>query len=98
MIDSSAAKIINRMEPIEKNMLQLIADKGRLSRGFFNNPDNKKFREALKKCKARSLVTTSGSWHDLTDFGTEVLKIIGKMGATPGKSEQITPSNDDENR
>ncbi len=90
MFDNEATRIINRMEPIEKDTLSLIAQKGVLNRGFFNDEENHKYREPLKKCKSRSLVICVKNGWDLTDFGYSVLKTIQDMNATPDltKSEQ----------
>ena len=94
MVDNEAARVINRMEPIEKDILQIIQQHGTLNRGFFNDEANHKYREPLKKAKARSLVICIKNGWDLTDFGFNILKTIENMNATPGlpKSEQIIPS------
>jgi hypothetical protein len=81
MIDNETGRILNRMEPIDKELVKLIAEQGVLTRGFFNDPANRKYREPLKKAKARSLVINVRKGWDLTEFGDGVLKTLRKMEA-----------------
>jgi hypothetical protein len=89
MVDNESARVINRMEPIEKDILSIIRQNGVLNRSFFNDEANRKYREPLKKCKARSLIISvnNGNGWDLTDFGFSVSKIIEQMNATPEQIE-----------
>ena len=97
MVESEAARIIARMEDADKDLLSLIQSKGTLHKCYFDNEENGKLREVLKRCKARSLVIPfrrgTQYVYDLTDFGFEVLQTIQKMNGQNDalKSEQMPP-------
>ena len=94
MVENEAARVINRMEDADKDLLSLIQSKGTLHKCYFDNEENAKLREVLKRCKARSLVIPirrgTQYVYDLTDFGFEVLQTIQKMNGENDtlKSEQ----------
>jgi len=79
MIDSEAVKLIRRLEPIDIEFLELIQAKGMIHSSWFTG-ENEKYKEVLKRCKARSLVTPVKTHtrykYDLTDFGFDILTTI----------------------
>jgi hypothetical protein len=95
MIDNEAVKLLKRMEPIEKDFLELVNQHGTVNRGFFLKPENEKYKEVLKKCKARSLVIpikkagTEQYCYDLTDLGFEIVKLNQTTSGPSSIEEKI---------
>ena len=68
---------IKRMSQDEIEVLKLIDSEGLKSYAWFIQPNNQKYRLALRKCKNRGLVIPvrrrTAYWYSLTDLGSAVL-------------------------
>ena len=82
MAETEVLKTIRRMQQIDIDFMEIVQNKAMLTYDFLRLPENHKYKEALMRCKARSLVmpVKKGTvyHYDLTDFGMEVLSTIKK--------------------
>jgi len=58
----------------------MLQAKGEIPWKWFNDPENEKWKETLKRCKARGMVVPvrheTAYWYDLSDFGYDMLTLI----------------------
>jgi hypothetical protein len=80
MIENEGLKVFRRLTRQDVEFIELLHQKGQLQREWFYKPENEKWKEVLKRCKARSIVVPirkeSSYWYDLTDFGYNLLTLI----------------------
>jgi len=93
MADSEALSTMRRMHDIDFEFLQILYNKGGVNNEWVNQEENRKYKDALTRCKARSLAVPlrkgTSYWYDLTDFGMEILKI--KETTEPQDKEIVKP-------
>jgi predicted transcriptional regulator with HTH domain len=79
-IENEGLKVFKRLTDEDVKLLELFKTKGQLSRSWINEPENEKWKEVLKRCKARNMVVPirkdTAYWYDLTDFGYNMLTMI----------------------
>jgi hypothetical protein len=90
MAESQILSTIKRMQQIDFDFLELLHSKGTVTNDWINEEENRKYKDALMRCKARSLAVPlkrGSSYHyDITDFGLEVLNTIH---TTPTLKDQL---------
>lgn len=79
-IENEGIKVFRRLDSTDVEFIEMMHHDGRKSNDWFQKPENYKWKEVLKRCKARGLVVPvrhgSAYWYDLTDFGFNVLNLI----------------------
>ncbi len=85
MVENEGLRIFRRLTQDDTELIEIIADKGQISQDWLHKPENEKYVEVLKRCKARSIVVPirKGTTYnyDLTDFGFNVYQIIQQQAA-----------------
>lgn len=85
--ETETEKIIKRSNKKDIELLETLNLKGMISKDWFSAPDRVELKEALKKAKARGLITAvrkgTNYWYDLTTFGADVLEAISQVNADP---------------
>jgi hypothetical protein len=80
MIENEGLRIFKRLNQDDVDFIELLYAKGRVSNDWINSPVNYKYKEVLKRCKARSIVVPirkgTTYWYDLTDFGFNLHQLI----------------------
>ena len=86
MADSQVEATLKRLKPTDIELMELIRHRGQLNYRYLYDKYEEKYREALVRCKARSLVIPirkeSTYWYDLTDLGLEVLDALQRAKKT----------------
>lgn len=79
-IENEGLKTFRRLNSDDIDLIEIFQDKGELPYDWFLLPENEKYREVLKRCKARGLVVPirkgTAYWYDLTDFGFNMLSLV----------------------
>ena len=79
-IENEGAKVFKRLNDEDIDFIELMQSKGQISNDWINQPENEKYKEILKRCKARGIVVpirkSTAYWYDLTDFGFNILTLI----------------------
>jgi hypothetical protein len=100
--ETETEKVIKRATPRDIELLETLNLKGMISKDWFSSPDRVELKEALKKAKARGLVTTvrkgTNYWYDLTTFGTQVLDTIIKENTDPSDLKREIKRTDTKNK
>lgn len=95
--ESQVLSTIRRMLPIDFEFVELLRQHGGVSNDWMNLDENKKYKDALMRCKARGLaVPLRRKLHyhyDITDLGLEVLKTYQTL-QTETKQEQSPVQSD----
>jgi len=99
MADTLIDKTIKRLQPIDKKLLEIIQKKGMVCAKTIRDKYGEKIREAIIRCKARSLIVPvrkgTSYWYDITDLGLEVLQSLNSSDITllnkQVKEEKIKP-------
>lgn len=85
MIENEGLRIFRRLNSEDTELIEIIANKGLVNQDWLHKPENEKFVEVMKRCKARSIVVPvkKGSvyYYDLTEFGYNVYQIIQQQAA-----------------
>lgn len=97
MAQSQTEFIIKRLQPIDVELMEIIQQRGQISYDYLRDSLGDKYREAMIRCKARSLVIPirKGSvyWYDITDLGLEILKIneegVSDENSKPQKRQRV---------
>ena len=86
MADTLVDRIIKRLQPIDKKLLEIIQERGMVCSKTIRDKYGEKIREAIIRCKARSLIVPvrkgTSYWYDITDLGLEVLKTLNSSDVT----------------
>jgi len=92
MAETEVLSTMRRMQDIDFEFLQKLYNTGGVSKDWMNKEENKDYKIALTRCKARSLAIPlrkgTAYWYDITDLGLEVLN--AKTSLT--KEEKIVES------
>lgn len=79
-IENEGLKTFRRLTDQDVHFIEILASNGQLSYDWFSIPENEKWKEVLKRCKARGIVVPVRHglryWYDLTDFGFNMLTLI----------------------
>ncbi len=79
-IENEGMKTFRRLNSDDIDLIEILHDKGQLVYDWFLKPENERYKEVLKRCKARGIVVPirkgSTYWYDLTDFGFNMLSFI----------------------
>jgi hypothetical protein len=79
-IENEGLKTFRRLNSDDIDLIEILQDKGRLPYDWFLKAENEKYKEVLKRCKARGLVVPvrhgTMYWYDLTDFGFNMLTLV----------------------
>jgi hypothetical protein len=79
-IEDEGSKVFKRLTDEDVHLLEILASKGQLPKDWFYKPENEKYKETLKRCKARNMIVPvrreTNYWYDLTDFGYNMLTLI----------------------
>jgi hypothetical protein len=79
-IENEGLKTFRRLTEPDVHLIEMLQAKGQISWEWFSRPENEKWKEVVKKCRARGLVTPiphgTAYWYDLTDFGFDMLTLI----------------------
>jgi hypothetical protein len=101
-IENEGLKVFRRLNEEDVHLLEIMNAKGELPKDWFYLPENEKYKEVLKRCKARNMVVPvrkgTNYWYDLTDFGYNMLNLIQlkeKEGITAPK-QQTAPASTSE--
>lgn len=90
MADTLTVSTIKRLAPSDIELMEVIQQKGMISRPFLAETMGGKYHDALIRCKARSLIVPvrkqTAYWYDLTDFGLQVLDTLQTV--SPEKQAQ----------
>ena len=80
MVENEGLKVLRRLTDADIEFIELLQTKGALQKHWFDKPETEKWKEVLKRCKARSIVVPirreSSYWYDLTDFGYNLYNLI----------------------
>lgn len=89
MVENEGLKTYKKLNTEDVEFIELLQSKGQISNDWLQQQENQKWREIVKRCKARSLVVPvkkgTAYWYDLTDFGYNVYEIIQQQ-AEAGKT------------
>jgi adenosyl cobinamide kinase/adenosyl cobinamide phosphate guanylyltransferase len=92
MIENEGLRILRRLTDEDVEFIELLQDKGQVSSMWMKAND--KWREVLKRCKARSIVVpvrkADNYWYDLTDFGFNLYTLI-QAKRKEGTLNTVTP-------
>lgn len=80
-IENEGTRIFHRLNDQDVDLIELMHHQGQLSNDWFHKPENEKWIEVLKRCRARGIITPvlhgkNTYWYDLTDFGFNMLTLI----------------------
>jgi hypothetical protein len=79
-IENEGLKTFRRLNSDDIDLIEILQDKGQLMYNWFLEPEHEKYRDVLKRCKARGIVVPvrkgTSYWYDLTDFGYNMLTLI----------------------
>lgn len=79
-IENEGLRVFRRLTSQDVDLIEIMQQQGELASGWFDKPENAKYKEILKRCKARGIVVPirkgTAYWYDLTDFGFNMLKFI----------------------
>ena len=79
-IENEGLKTFRRLTDLDVSLIEIIQQKGQLPYDWLKEPQNEKYKEVLKRCKARGIVVPvrhgANYWYDLTDFGYNMLTLI----------------------
>lgn len=79
-IENEGLKVFKRLTTEDIEFIELMQQKGQISNDWINRPENEKWKEVLKRCKARGIVVPArhgtAYWYDLTDFGYNMISLI----------------------
>ena len=79
-IENEGLKTFRRLNSDDIDLIEILQDKGQLPYVWFQQPENEKYSDVLKRCKARGLVVPirkgTAYWYDLTDFGYNMLSLV----------------------
>lgn len=79
-IENEGAKVFRRLTDKDVEFIELMFAKGQIQHEWFRKPENDKWLEVLKRCKARGIIVPvrkeTSYWYDLTDFGFNLLTMI----------------------
>jgi hypothetical protein len=96
-IENEGLKTFRRLTDEDVKFIELVNELGRVSNDWTNDPENKKWKEVLKRCKARGIIVPvrrgTAYWYDLTDFGFNMLTLIQakkQEGIVAPKTSMIT--------
>lgn len=95
MVEDAIPKILDRIEPIDIHLLSFIKQMGPVYDKKLKEELGAKYRHAMIRCKARSLVTPirrRGHYYhyDITDLGLEVLKAISRSEKSEISVQKVT--------
>lgn len=93
MADNETLGIIKRMKEIDFEFLEILHTSGTISNEWINREENRRYKESLMRCKARSLavpVRRQTSYHyDITDLGLDVLQTYHTAQNQPQPKQEI---------
>lgn len=98
MVSDSLTQILNRIEEVDVTLLNLIKETGPTYDTVIKEKLGSKYRQAMIRCKNRSLITPirKSKWYyhyDITDLGLEVLNAINKpTQVNDSQKSQISPT------
>ncbi len=79
-IENEGTKVFRRLTDQDVEFIEIVHAKGQISNDWINEPQNEKWKEVLKRCKARGIIVPvrhgTAYWYDLTDFGYNMLTLI----------------------
>ena len=79
-IENEGLKTFRRLTRQDVEFIELMQQRGQISSDWVYEPANEKWREVLKRCKARGIVVPvrhgAKYWYDLTDFGYNIYTLI----------------------
>ena len=79
-IENEGTKVFRRLNSSDVEFIEIMQAKGQISNDWINEPENEKWKEVLKRCKARGIIVPvrhgTAYWYDLTDFGYNMLTLI----------------------
>lgn len=79
-IENEGLKTFRRLNSKDVELIELLHSRGELPWVWFSQPENEKYKEVVKRCKARGIVVPvrhgTAYWYDLTDFGFNMLTLI----------------------
>jgi hypothetical protein len=79
-IENEGLKTFRRLTRIDIEFIEMMQQKGQICSDWVYEPENEKWREVLKRCKARGIVVPvrhgTKYWYDLTDFGYNIYTLI----------------------
>lgn len=79
-IENEGLKVFRRLTSLDVDFIEIVQNEGQVSYDWFKEPEHEKYKEVLKRCKARGIVVPvrhgSAYWYDLTDFGFNMLTLI----------------------
>lgn len=88
-IENEGPKIFRRFTIEDVHFLELVQSKGQISNDWINKPENYKWKEVLRRCRSRGVITPvrhgKTYWYDITDFGYNMLDMI-RQKQTEGAS------------
>jgi len=95
MVEDSVPRILARIDKVDIHLLNFIRQAGPVYDHKLQQELGKKYKQAMTRCKARSLVTPirkRGHYYhyDITDLGLEVLKAISKSEKSEISVQKIT--------
>lgn len=80
MIENEGTKTLRRLTKLDIELIELLVTQGPTMREWFYKEENYKWKEAIKKAKARSIITPMRKkttyYYDLTDFGYNLYALI----------------------
>lgn len=79
-IENEGLRVFRRLTTEDIEFIELMQQKGQVSNDWVNQPENERWKEVLKRCKARGIVVPvrhgTAYWYDLTDFGYNMLNLV----------------------
>ncbi len=79
-IENEGLKTFRRLTTDDVQLIEMLAQRGSIPWAWFADAHNEKWKEVVKRCKARGIVVPvphgTAYWYDLTDFGYNMLGLI----------------------
>jgi hypothetical protein len=80
MIENEGLRVFRRLNDKDVELIEEFVQQGQIQRNWFVKEENYKFREVLKRCRARNIVEPTrrktSYWYVLTDFGFNIYNLI----------------------
>jgi 6-phosphogluconate dehydrogenase len=79
-IENEGLRVFRRLDSNDVELIEMMAQRGEIPYEWFTKPENEKWKEVIKRCKARNIAVPvrhgTVYWYDLTDFGFNMLSLI----------------------
>lgn len=80
MVENDGLRVFRRLNKDDVELIEILQTKGGVSNEWLNRAENYKWKEVLKRCRARGIASptrrNTAYYYDLTDFGFNIYQLI----------------------